>query len=412
MIDKTSTSEHIEIEWPPAADALIRRGLPPRDLRWLIGGVARILISLGLLIFALVGYQLWGTRIQEARAQGSLGRTFSKLLASSPAANPPVATSIGSTTISSTVASATATLTSASAAPATTEAPAVAVSTTNASDAVVPDVATNVKEGDPIANLQIPKIGVDKIVVSGVSTDDLRRAPGHFPDTAMPGQLGNAAIAGHRTTFGAPFYRIDELDAGDPIIVTTIAGRFTYKVTGTQIVDPGDFEVLAPTDDAVLTLISCHPRLSAAKRIVVRATLDRATSAPPALATTPSQTAVSSSSSTTATSLAAVGTEGETGAGSTAGTTVPAGDAVNEGATGAGPNSAAAVALRQGWFSDTIAWADVATWGGVLAGISLLAWRLSLRTRNLVGGLIGFLPFVLALYFFFENFSRLLPPNL
>ena len=84
----------------------------------------------------------------------------------------------------------------------------------------------------------IPKIGVDKIVVEGVGRNDLRKGPGHYPDTPMPGQPGNAAIAGHRTTYGAPFNRIDELEPGDEILVTTLQGPFTYEVTGTEIVTP------------------------------------------------------------------------------------------------------------------------------------------------------------------------------
>ena len=68
-----------------------------------------------------------------------------------------------------------------------------------------------VKEGDPLARIEIPKIGVDKIVVAGVALSDLRKGPGHYPNSALPGQIGNAAIAGHRTTYGAPFFRVDEL---------------------------------------------------------------------------------------------------------------------------------------------------------------------------------------------------------
>ena len=87
----------------------------------------------------------------------------------------------------------------------------------------------------------IPAIGVDKIVVEGVSLADLKKGPGHYPETPLPGQEGNAAIAGHRTTYGAPFNRLDELEPGDEITVTTVQGEFTYEVTETadRVAHPG-----------------------------------------------------------------------------------------------------------------------------------------------------------------------------
>ena len=98
----------------------------------------------------------------------------------------------------------------------------------------VPEFAS----GDVMALLQIPSIGVETYVVSGVQPADLKQGPGHYPDTPMPGQLGNSAIAGHRTTYGQPFYRLDELQAGDPIDLTTVQGHFTYRVTGSEVVEP------------------------------------------------------------------------------------------------------------------------------------------------------------------------------
>jgi LPXTG-site transpeptidase (sortase) family protein len=128
---------------------------------------------------------------------------------------------------------------------------------------------------------------VDDITVAGVKVDDLRKGPGHFPDTPLPGQLGNSAIAGHRTTFGAPFNRVDELSPGDEIIVTTVQGRFVYTVTGTSIVAPTALEVLDPTAEATLTLVSCHPKYSARQRIIVKAVLDPTASAEPQPASAP-----------------------------------------------------------------------------------------------------------------------------
>ena len=119
---------------------------------------------------------------------------------------------------------------------------------------------TEIHPGDPVARLEIDKIGVDKIVVAGTDTADLRKGPGHYPNTPLPGQLGNATIAGHRTTFGAPFYRINELVVGDEIKVTTLEGVFIYRVTEQRVVSPTDVSVIANTTDAELTLTSCHPR--------------------------------------------------------------------------------------------------------------------------------------------------------
>ena len=122
-----------------------------------------------------------------------------------------------------------------------------------------------IQEGDPVARIEMPSIGVDHIVVAGVGKSDLKKGPGHYPETPMPGQLGNAAIAGHRTTYGQPFFDVDKLEVGDEIIVTTLVGRYVYRVTGQQIVSPSDYQVVATVDPtrATLTLTSCHPKWTA-----------------------------------------------------------------------------------------------------------------------------------------------------
>ena len=133
-------------------------------------------------------------------------------------------------------------------------------------------------QGLSIAQIQIPKIGVDKTVVEGVRVSDLRKGPGHYPATPLPGQAGNAAIAGHRTTYGAPFGDINELLPGDEIIVTTIQGEFVYQVLeqgdghGHLIVPPTAVEVLDQNfrdHPNRLTLTACHPKGSARQRIIV-----------------------------------------------------------------------------------------------------------------------------------------------
>ena len=132
-------------------------------------------------------------------------------------------------------------------------------------------------DGNPVGLMRIAKIGLDKVIVQGTSTNDLRQGPGHYPGTPLPGEVGNAAIAGHRTTYGAPFYNLDELVPGDPIVITTVQGTFTYSVTGTVIVSPNDTSVVDNTTFPELTLTTCNPRFSASQRLVVHA---RSTTAP------------------------------------------------------------------------------------------------------------------------------------
>ena len=170
-----------------------------------LGGFGRVLIWTGVVILLFVAYQLWGTNLAEARAQDDLESEFEDLLLEAP--DPPATTD--------------------------TTAPEDEPDTTT----TVPEGLFELPEpGQAMARIEIPRIGLDKIVVEGVSREDLKKGPGHYPDTPFPGQPGNAAIAGHRTTYGAPFHRIDELVVDDEITVTTLQGRFTYQVIGQEIV--------------------------------------------------------------------------------------------------------------------------------------------------------------------------------
>ena len=130
-------------------------------------------------------------------------------------------------------------------------------------------------EGDAIAKLEIPAIGVDDYVVEGTDVDTLRKGPGHYPETPLPGEPGTTAIAGHRTTYGAPFRNIDQLERGDRIIVDMPDGRFVYRTTRTKVVDDSDFSVLDSVGYQQLVLTACHPLYSAAQRVVVFARLAR-----------------------------------------------------------------------------------------------------------------------------------------
>jgi sortase A len=122
-----------------------------------------------------------------------------------------------------------------------------------------------------IGEIQIPRIGLVHPVYEGVTLTVIDHGPGHWPGSAVPGQLGNAVFAGHRVTHTHPFLRINELVEGDQIIFKMDNGTFTYKVTGHQIVTPKDVHIVDPTRDATLTLFACHPPHQAIQRYVVRA---------------------------------------------------------------------------------------------------------------------------------------------
>jgi len=148
--------------------------------------------------------------------------------------------------------------------------------------------------GEPMAVLRIPRLGADyrRVVLQGTSEDQLAQGPGHYVGTAMPGQPGNLAIAGHRVGKGSPFLDLDEMQPGDPIVVETADSWFVYRVLvqdaggipGLQVVAPTDVGVIAPTPDApgtaasgsYLTLTTCHPEYSARQRLIVHAVLDGA----------------------------------------------------------------------------------------------------------------------------------------
>ncbi len=132
-----------------------------------------------------------------------------------------------------------------------------------------------VAPGDSLTRIRIPAINVNVVVVEGTGVGALRAGAGHYPQTPLPCAVGNVAIAGHRTTYGKPFNQVDRLKAGDTIFLDTPVGSCAYQVAKDPfVVVPTDFSVVAPPPDPSahwLTLTSCHPKGSAARRIVVRA---------------------------------------------------------------------------------------------------------------------------------------------
>ncbi|CAB4860147.1 unannotated protein [freshwater metagenome] len=378
----------------------------PHDWRWVVGNLGRTLITIGMLMFAFVGYQLWGTGIQEARSQDQLAQDFNQAIhdAGLDTTTTGTGTTPGTGTVSGTAVDTTPT------------------TVANPAEQVFP---TGIAPGDAIATIAIPAIGVNKYVVAGVSVKDLRKGVGHFPNTPFPGQLGNAAIAGHRTTYGQPFYRLDKLHKGDEIKISTIlGGSYVYMVTSIEEVGKNDYHVISDSNPkkATLTLVTCTPIGTASRRLVVHAALDTARSSQVGKPTL----YYGQEPSTVVTTAP----PGETPAGGTAeggsataesvvpGSNLPATLTTTPGGStsdGSNPDQAAGFntptdAFNQGWFADGRAWPHVIGWGLLLMAVCLGAYQLAKRQRRLwLGFLVGMVPFVVVLYFFFENVNRMLP---
>jgi sortase A len=209
--------------------------------RRIVDIVGRVLIGLGVLVLLFTAYQIWGTSVQEAHIQSGL-RTQLQKETNSDAVRRALAQE--------------------SALDKLPTGPPVAAPTTAAP-----------AEGEPIGDIRIPVIGINQVVVEGTNTPDLRKGPGHYIGTPLPGQVGNAAIAGHRTTYGHPFYNLDSVKIGDPIVLTTLQGIFVYDATKSFVVSPSDTTVVDNVIANQLTLTTCNPRFSATTRLVVQATL-------------------------------------------------------------------------------------------------------------------------------------------
>ncbi len=202
--------------------------------------VGRIVLAAGVLILLFVPYLLWGTGLKTAQSQAALRTEFSNAVRRADVSPP--------TTTPNQPLHQTATLLTAPRIPA-------------------PPV------GGPVGTINIPKIGLSMVVVEGTGTAQLQQGPGHYAGTPLPGERGNSAIAGHRTTYLHPFYNLNELVPGDPITIITVQGIFQYDVISSQAVLPTDVAVVRPTRRPTLTLTTCNPRYSASQRLVVHALL-------------------------------------------------------------------------------------------------------------------------------------------
>ncbi|GGR68178.1 hypothetical protein GCM10010169_09850 [Micromonospora fulviviridis] len=205
-------------------------------LRTIVRGTGEVLITFGLVVLLFAGYEIWGKAVIVDAHQNDLS---SQLAQEWGAADPTVGPTTGPS--------------------AKPKPPA---------------------EGKPVAGLYIPKFDKHWVVVEGVTPDDIRYAPGHYPKSAMPGQVGNFAVAGHRIR--ATFWRLDELRSGDAIVVETQGEWFIYKVYQQRIVKPYQVEVVAPVPgkpntpptEKLLTLTTCNPKFDNYQRLIIHARLD------------------------------------------------------------------------------------------------------------------------------------------
>ncbi|MDT7550527.1 MAG: sortase [Actinomycetota bacterium] len=218
-------------------------------VRTFLRGLGQTLITLGIVVLLFCVYELYFTNLYTDKQQSKLGDDLTKAW-HDPAPSPAPGTSL------------------------------VAVAL-----------------GKGIAVIRMPSLGRNyhKVVVEGVGTEDLKKGPGHYPGTALPGAVGNMVISGHRTTYGAPFNRIDELHRGDAIVLETRDTWFTYRVTSQQVVSPTAVEVTYPVPGQrgaiptkrLLTLTTCNPKYSARQRLIVNAlyesALAKSAGDPPAL---------------------------------------------------------------------------------------------------------------------------------
>ena len=229
--------------------------------------LGELLLTAGALLLLFVAWQLWWTDVVADREQAVVTAALQEGWAAAPAA------------------------------PA---APADPAADPAAASAPPPALAAPA-EGEAFGVVHVPRFGADwqpRPVVEGTSADDLEAGVGHYPGTALPGEVGNVALAGHRNTYGRPFHEIAALEPGDPVVVETAEGWFVYRATTAEVVRPRDVDVVAPVPgdptavptERLLTLTACHPVGSARERYVQHAALDRfvprAAGVPPELAGT------------------------------------------------------------------------------------------------------------------------------
>ncbi len=294
--------------------------------------VGRVVLVAGVLVLLFIPYLLWGTGLLTAQSQARLRAAFSadqQLAGSVPTKH--------------------------------------SVPSRDVSNPEPPQVAPAIADppiGSPVGTIAIPKIGLSMVVIEGTDEAQLAQGPGHYPGTPLPGEFGNAAIAGHRTTYLHPFYNLDALVPGDAIDLTTLQGIFVYDMTRATDRRPDRCGRGRPHPDAALTLTTCNPRYSASQRLVLHARAGGELPDPPE----------------------SVGRERD-------GRSPPGGTR--------------RVGAHQDWLAASL-------WGVLVAALITAVWVAARRTRRgaraavIVGGLVGWLVVV---FFFFQSVAPLLPAS-
>lgn len=342
------------------------------DIRDIISLIGRAMITLGLILLLFVAYQLWGTNYFEHQSQKKLSKEFEQQLRARDRANKSTTTTSPSSS---------------------TTKPGDNPVVSQPTQEELNQLSQEVEDGKPIAIIEIPAIGLKHVVVSGTSKSDLQKGPGHYPATPLPGQQGNSAIAGHRTTYGAPFNRLDELKVGDKIILDTLRGPFTYIVDKpNKVVSPSDVSVINPTQDPndpkkllpTLTLTTCHPKYSAAKRLVISASLD------PSQVEGAQQAAqlVDKSTGKLPTKID-IGNQDDT-----------------QNTSGIGHSNILAAMAIASFHVPLLFWLLL------LATVGCIWWYFFKKYHNWQVWVIGFLPFAVVLLFYFIHLEQALPSNI
>ena len=406
----------------------------------LMTGLGKGLMIIGVLILAFAAFQLWGTGLSEARAQSELADRFANQLRdqrqlqdqqqSQAAVDPRLEDA--------------ATVGQADGAPTTPDKPeplVVAVPDDPAAennqqaeqrlqkqeqqlqeqkeDQGLQELAA-VEVGDPIGVLTIPAIGVEKTIAEGTTRDVLRSGPGHYPSTPRPGQRGNVAIAGHRTTHGAPFLDIDQLNPGDEITVETVEGTYTYAVEGQLdsggnavghlIVRPEDVGVIMDQGDDRLTLTACHPKYSARERIIVTAVLVSAPPAPPAPTPDPDP----GLDATQPSSAAQANQEPDPESGPPVAPELPTKPLDDLAETAIDDLAFSEPAFEETAGSESLGWQaryamPTGLWAAATALIGLLGWGFGRIWRRFPAYAMAVPPLTLSLYYCFVNLERFIP---
>lgn len=228
--------------------------------------------------------------------------------------------------------------------------------------------------GRAVMLIRVPRIGLDAAVVEGTGLDQLAEGPGHYAGSALPGERGNTAIAGHRTTYGHPFSRLDELRVGDHIILTTAAADYDYTVAeAPRAVAPGDIGVINDFGDSRLTLTTCNPKYSASQRLVVVGHLAQ----PPATAQAPAAAA-------------------------------PAATPGQARLASAGP---VGLADETGWRGNLADWLAACLCAGLLVGAWLARGWVTARSGRALGWLFAAPTLMAVLMAMFERLNHILPAN-